>query len=48
MVQELASGRMPEGTNTLAIEAGALPAGSYVCRIITEQGVAQEQVVLLP
>lgn len=48
MVQELASGWMPEGTNTLAIQADALPAGSYVCRIITEQGVAQEQVVLLP
>ncbi|HET6513182.1 MAG TPA: T9SS type A sorting domain-containing protein, partial [Candidatus Kapabacteria bacterium] len=48
MVQELGSGLMPEGRNSLELKAGALPAGSYVCRIITEQGVAQEQVVLLP
>ena len=47
-VQELFRGEMLAGeTRAFAIEARALPAGLYVYRVETEQGVPSRQVTLL-
>jgi hypothetical protein len=47
LVAGLQDGRMPQGVNTLSIQSAGLASGTYVCRITTDEGVAQEQVVLL-
>ncbi len=46
-ILELESGHMPQGPNTVQIPALSLPEGNYLCRIVTESGVAHTQVVLL-
>jgi hypothetical protein len=47
LAMDLGSHQMQQGVNRLHISAEQLPAGTYICRITTEDGVAEKQVVLL-
>jgi hypothetical protein len=50
MVLDLVRAHMPQGLNTIAIDAAStalLPAGAYYLRIMTDTGIAEKQVVLL-
>jgi hypothetical protein len=47
LVLDLGSRQMQQGENTLQISREQLSAGTYICRLTTEEGVAEKQVVLL-